>query len=354
MKQQPKNLFALARAKARRFHFGLAILQWTLFQVAAGLFGIVWGIAYAVGFVAWSYASVEIILVTALLTSTAAGTTWWMAYLGWMLEAKLSKAQQRMRAWFTSILLVSVGATLIVGLGQSALVKAMLIALIGVAAAAIMTPFLSRISKRIDCRKVTSLDIPARFFPLLQDIPVVLPDQVHYLVSNAFDDWKHLRELRRLSDDSPLSAYVDLGAMQRDSDRALEYLLRRTRVVTILVELASRGEPSQQRAAQVALERMTNVANVLHEAVAAASQYAASEQTHEGLELKQRVQQLTELVSYLDVNGLAAEMAPLQLDDERFRVMQEAEASSSNEHPAEQQPADHAPHDSTSLKVAHE
>lgn len=344
-------MFALARAKARRFHPGLAILQWTLFQLAAGLFGTVWGIACAF-FGGWNYVNVELSFVTALLTGMAVGTTWWMAYLGWMLDAKLSRTQQRMRAWYTSVLLVSIGATLIVGLDQYSLTIPMLIGLIGVVAAAIMSPFLSRISQRIDCRKVTSLDIPAQFFPLLQNIPVVLPDQVHSIVSNAFDDWRHLRELRRLSDDSPLSAYVDMKAMQRDSDRTLEYLLRRARVVSKLVELASRGEPSQQRAAEVALERMANVAKVLHEAVAAASQYAASEHTHEGVELKQRVQQLTELVSYLDVSGLATEMASLQLDDPRFRVMEEAEAASSNEHSVEQ-PADHDQPTSMSSKAAY-
>ncbi|HNT00212.1 MAG TPA: hypothetical protein PKL73_24840 [Polyangiaceae bacterium] len=302
---------AAMRGKVRRIHPRVLIANTLLFQVASVLVAALWS-AIVCGFNGWG------VLPGLLMGAGAAGATaslWLMGSLGWMLQSGVSGVQRMTRGWVVSLILVS-----LVG----ALVATPFWAAIAAAAVGLgLMPVLAKMARSVEETKVTSWGMPKAFLPALQGIPEHLPPQVDSILSLAFQDWMHLRDLVGFTAESALRSYVDMTALLRDAERTVLYLLRRAPVAAKLVVLSNeRGELTARRAAETALQRMRRVGEVLHEAVAAASQFAASEEREEAHELKIRVDGLKELAESLEFDGLEVEISRTSEDAQRLRVGQ--------------------------------
>jgi hypothetical protein len=243
---------------------------------------------------------------------------WFIGSLGFFLQAGLSGVQRMTRGWMAAVGVVGLVGMIALG---SWLVP-WWTAIVAVAIGLGMTPLLSRVAQRVEGTKMTSWDLPAELIPYLQALPQRLPGEVEYLLDVAFRDWMHLRDLVGFTAESALKSYVDMPALSRDAQRTVLYLLRRAPVVAKLVDLAhERSDPQARKAAETAVRRLKAVGDVLHEAVTAASQFAASEERHEAHELKIRVDGLNELAASFEFDGLEIEADNARLEDPmRYRV----------------------------------
>jgi hypothetical protein len=307
---RPANItLAATRARARQIHPRVLLVNALLFNAAGVGLAALWTALVCVmnGWPLWS---------GVLMTAGAAagvGSLWLFSSLGWILHAGLSGVQRMSRGWMTAVVIVAlVGA---------AVVAPWWAAFAAMAAGLAVTPLLAKAARRVDGTKMTSWNLPQPLLPALQNLPERLPVQVDSILDIAFRDWMHLRDLVGFTAESALKAYVDMPALSRDAERTVLYLMRRAPVVAKLVELASeRGEPAAKRAAETAVQRLRKVGEVLHEAVTAASQFAASEEREEAHELKIRVDGLNDLASTLEFDGLEVETTHAELNDPRFRV----------------------------------
>lgn len=281
-----------------------------LFNGAGVLFAVLWTAAVCLAN-GWPFVAGVF-----MAAAAAAGTSalWLVSSLGWVLQAGLSGVKRMSRGWMTAVVLLA-------GVGALA-VSPWWTAFGAMAVALAATPLLAKLARRVDGTKMSSWDLPPTLLTPLQALPERLPPQVDSILDRAFRDWMHLRDLVGFTAQSALKAYVDMDALSRDAERTVHYLLRRAPVVAKLVDLANeRNEPAAVKAAETAVRRLRRVGEVLHEAVTASSQFAASEEREEAHELKIRVDGLKELASSLEIDGLEIETAAEQLNDPmRFRV----------------------------------
>ncbi len=307
---RPANItLAATRARARGIHPRVLFVNTLLFNAAGGVLAALWaaGVSVASGWGLWPGLALGAGLAAGL------GSLWLVASLGWILQPGLSGVQRMTRGWMTAVLMVT--------LASIALVTPWWTALAALAVGLAASPLLAKVARRVDATKMTAWDLPEPLLPALQGVPEHLPVQVETILDLAFRDWMHLKDLVGFTSESALRSYVDMTALSRDAERTVLYLVRRAPVVAKLVELANeRGEPAARRAAETAVHRLRRVGEVLHEAVTAASQFAASEEREEAHELKIRVEGLKELASSLEMDGLEVELSHASLDDKRFRV----------------------------------
>lgn len=307
---RPANItLAATRARARQIHPRVLIVNMMMFNAAGMGLAALWTAMVCMSN-GWP------LLAGVFMAAGAAagiGGTWLFASLGWILQSGISGVQRMTRGWMTAV----VAVTLVL----AAVVAPWWAAFAAMAAGLVVTPLLSKAARRVDGSKMTSWDLPLPLLPALQSLPERLPMQVDSILDTAFRDWMHLRDLVGFTAESALKAYVDMPALSRDAERTVLYLMRRAPVVAKLVDLANeRGEPAAKRAAETAVQRLRKVGEVLHEAVTAASQFAASEEREEAHELKIRVDGLNDLASTLEFDGLEVETTHAALNDPRFRV----------------------------------
>ena len=307
---RPANItLAAVRARARQIHPRVLIVNALLFNAAGWVLAAFTAAAcMATG---WSLLSVAFV---AAIAAGGLGSMWFVSSLGWMLQSGLSGVQRMFRGWLTALV--------VMGLAGAAVLQPWWIAIAVMALGLATSPLLGKVARRVDGTKMTSWKLPPELLPVLQSLPERMPLQVDSILDQAFRDWMHLRDLIGFTAESALRAYVDMNALSHDAHRTVLYLMRRAPVVAKLVDLATeRNEPAAQRAAETAVQRLRQVGQVLHEAVTAASQFAASEEREEAHELKIRVDGLNELASSLEIDGLEVETAHQQLNDPaRFRV----------------------------------
>ena len=307
---RPANItLAAARGRVRQIHPRVLIVNALLFQAAGLSMAALWTLVVCLSN-GWG------LLPGVLMATGAAAATgglWLLWTFGWLLQAGLSGVQRMTRGWMTAVAVVALVGAVVVAPWWAAIGAALL----GLAA----SPLLAKMARAVDGTKVTSWGLPKALLPALQGVPERLPVQVESILDTAFRDWMHLRDLVGFTAESALRSYVDMSALSRDAERTVLYLMRRAPVVAKLVDLSNeRGEVAARRAAETAVHRLRRVGEVLHEAVTAASQFAASEEREEAHELKIRVEGLKELASSLEVDGLEVELSHATLDDARFRV----------------------------------
>jgi hypothetical protein len=307
---KPANItLAAARARVRQIHPRVLMLNALLFQAAGLVVASLWTAAVCLSN-GWGLLPGVLL---ALGAAAGTGVLWLLWTFGWLLQSGLSGVQRMTRGWMTAVAVVALVGAAVVTPWWAAIGAALL----GLGA----SPLLAKMARSVDGTKVTSWGLPKTLLPVLQGVPERLPVQVESILDTAFRDWMHLRDLVGFTADSALRSYVDMSALSRDAERTVLYLMRRAPVVAKLVDLSNeRGELAARRAAETAVHRLRRVGEVLHEAVTAASQFAASEEREEAHELKIRVEGLKELASSLEVDGLEVELSHTTLEDPRFRV----------------------------------
>ncbi|MCL2824566.1 MAG: hypothetical protein FWD57_11290 [Polyangiaceae bacterium] len=249
-------------------------------------------------------------------TAVGLGGLWMVCSLGWLLAPNLSGVNRMMRGWMTSLILAAIGTLPMFFFHNPASVALLMGFLLATGFG--FAPLLARASKAVDLSRFTSQDLPIAFLPPMQELPDNLPHSVQTILEQAFRDWTHLRDLSAFTAESPAGSYVDMRALMRDADRTVTYLMHRSAVVGKLVELAhERRDEHASRAADKAVSRMRSVGNVLHEAVNAASQFAATEDRDERRELSIRVDGLKDLAECLDLDVESFDAA---VEEVRYRV----------------------------------
>ena len=312
---RPANItLASTRTRLKQFHPRVVLTNTLLFNAGGAAVAVLWTTMVCL-LLGWG------VLPGLFMAGAAAGLLgflWFVGSLGFFLQAGLSGVQRMTRGWVAAVATIGVIGMVALGSWLVPWWTAILATAIGVA----MTPLLARVARRVESTKMTSWDLPAELIPTLQALPQHLPGEVEYILDVAFRDWMHLRDLVGFTSESALRSYVDMPALLRDAQRTVLYLLRRAPVVAKLVDLAhERSEPQARKAAETAVRRLKAVGDVLHEAVTAASQFAASEERHEAHELKIRVDGLNDLAASLEFDGLEIEAENARLEDPmRFRV----------------------------------
>jgi hypothetical protein len=302
---------AAARARARSFSPRVAILHALLHATAAaGLAGV--GAIAAFLVLGWSW-----LWVVALAVLAASGITllWMAGTLGFLLQAGATSEQRRSRGWLLAVALVGLA-------GAIAPEVPWWSALMTAASGLGLAPVLMALGRRIEATRLTSWQLPPALLPPLQALPQWLPGRLDLLLERAFRDWMHLRDLLALTADSGIRSYVDKSALALDAERTVLYLLHRAPLVAKLLQLAEeRREEHATQAAERAFRRIDAIGATLHDAVAAASQFAASEQRDEGLLLRARVETLNELAEGLEVD-------PFEIVEDPARVAARREGPS--------------------------
>lgn len=301
---------AATRARARQLHPRVLILNAMLFNGAGVALAVVWALLLSL-MNGWGLLPGIFVAAGA---AAGVGSLWLFSSFAWILHSGLSGVQRMTRGWITAMIVVALVGAVVASPWWAAIAA--------VAAGLAATPLLAKVARRVDGTKMTSWGLPQAILPALQNLPQRLPMSVDRVLDQAFRDWTHLRDLVGFTAESALRSYVDMTALSRDAERTVLYLMRRAPVVAKLVDLANeRSDKAAKRAAQTSVERLERVGEVLHEAVTAASQFAASEEREEAHELKIRVDGLNELAESLEIDGLEVEMAHQTLDDPaRFRV----------------------------------
>lgn len=153
--------------------------------------------------------------------------------------------------------------------------------------------------------RVTSLGLPSEVLPLMVELPQNLPADVQAIMTKAFQDWMLLRELIRYSSQSALRQYVDFRGLETSAQRTVLYMLARAPVVSKLLQVAAEHRDEKSVAAGArATRRLESVSMVLHDAVAAVSEFAASEAREDAAELQIRTDGLKELALNLNTDVL--------------------------------------------------
>lgn len=221
---------------------------------------------------------------------------WGLFSVAFHLQPGLTRVQRMVRGWMLGVLvLAAVGAMITPWWG----------ALVAGGLGLALSPLTFRATKRIEGSKMKALGLPAELQPALEKLPPQMPGEVEAAIEIAFRDWAHLRELLAYSTDSALRTYVDTRALDADALTTLLYVFERAPLVSKLVEVArERGDEQSQQVAQSAVQRLRKVGDALHDAVAAAIQYAASEKQEQAYLLKARVESLRTMAESLDVDVL--------------------------------------------------
>lgn len=224
---------------------------------------------------------------------------WGIFGVSFNLQAGLTRVQRMLRGWIAGVLVLT---------AFGALVAPWWAALVAGAVGLLVTPLAYRATRRIEGTKMKALGLPAELQPALEKLPPQMPGEVEAAIEVAFRDWVHLRELLAYSTDSALRSYVDARALDQDALRTLLYVFERAPLVSKLVQVSrERGDEQSQQVAQTAVQRLRKVGDALHDAVAAALQYAASEKQEQAYLLKARVESLRTLAESLDVDVLELE-----------------------------------------------
>lgn len=292
MPAPPVSSLTVARSRLRRASVRVFVAQSGLYLLAAAL------VAAAVAGAAllWSPLAWGLAVLLGFGLGAALNTSWVAASLLFALHPRCGVRQGMLRGWLGAVLLLAVAAAFAPWWPWWAAMGAGAFALA-------MTPLLSVTTRRLDQNKLSAEGLPPEAAQALQALPKRLHPRVEQIVDASFRDWSHLHELLQFASDSALRAYVDVRAMHADANATLTHVLRRAPLVNKLCQLAQeRGDQTSIQVADRGMARLVRVSDALHDAVAAASQYAASERPDEGHALKARVEGLRLLADTLDVD----------------------------------------------------
>jgi hypothetical protein len=281
---------ATARAHLKSPHPRIFISQSLVYWTAAVTVSAVWAVILSFFLSPW----------LAVLGGVAGAATlpflWGLFGVAFHLQSGLTRVQRMVRGWLTAVVVLTVFGALITPWWG---------ALVAGAVGLALSPLAFRATRRIEGSKMKALELPAELQPALEKLPPHMPGEVEAALEIAFRDWAHLRELLGYSTDSALRSYVDTRALDADALTTLLYVFERAPLVSKLVQVArERGDDQSQQVAQSAVQRLRNVGDALHDAVAAAIQYAASEKQEQAYLLKARVESLRNLAESLDVDVL--------------------------------------------------
>ena len=238
---------------------------------------------------------------------------WSMCSLGWMLASGLSAVQRMSRGWVSAIVLATLVGSFVLPWWS---------ALIALALGLALWPVLHLTTKRVDSRRATSRGLPVEMLPALAQVPEKLPRDVEDILELAYRDWTHLRDIVGLMVDPTLRSNKDMQDLVHDADRTVSFLLRRSEVVGKLVDISNerRNDEASRKSADKALGRYRMVASVLHGAVSAAGEYAASDGRADVSELSSRVAVLRAQADLLDEHRSTDE----ELWDSRYKQWEES------------------------------
>jgi len=285
---------ASARAHLKRPHPRIFIAQSLVYWSAAIAVSAVWALVLSF-FVTSPW--------LAVLGGAAGGVVlpilWGMFGVAFNLQSGLTRVQRMLRGWTVAVIILA---------AFGALITPWWAALVAGAFGLAFAPLAFFATRRIEGTKMKALGLPADLQPALEKLPRHMPGEVEAAIEVAFRDWVHLRELLSYSTDSALRSYVDTHALNHDALRTLLYVLERAPLVSKLVQVSrERGDDQSQQVAHTAVQRLRRVGDALHDAVAAALQYAASEKQEQAYLLKARVESLRTLAESLDVGVLEIE-----------------------------------------------
>lgn len=293
MKTRTDITLATTRAHLRKPHPGVFINQMLVYWTSAAAVSAGWALILTLSNPLWQAA------LAGLAGAVSLPFLWAFFGAAFNLQADTTRVQRMVRGWMVSIVVVT---------AFGALFAPWWAALLAGAIGLFLSPLTLKATRQLELGKLKPLGLPAVLLPSLERLPQVMPNEVENALESAFRDWLHLRDLLGYSADSVLKASVDPAGIEADATRTLVYVLDRGPVVSKLIEVArERGDEQAGQVAETAVQRLRKVGDALHDAVAAAAQFAASERAEELHLLRARVDVLRSTADSVSVSVLDAE-----------------------------------------------